>query len=221
MSQLPDTSPSGNLSLVSILLNSELIRLMFAEVLRFWRESRFHGLYRVNHHEATLELQDSQGKVAVHTKRQKVIFLRDDVFAIQDQIWGDGSIFADYKCSPGFPVDIYQEGYRHFVLISLRQNYRKGMEEEVFIERTIENGFLTNSETFQIQVDHPMKTLTARIIFPKDRLPRRIAIVENNLKRSHHLGKEHETHFPDGRISYTWEVNKPRLYEAYIFKWEW
>lgn len=211
----------GNLSILSVLLNSELIRLMFTEALRLWRESRFRGMYRVNHHQATLELLDVAGKVAVHTKRQEVIFLHDDVFAIQDQAWGDGNIFADYKCTPGVIADRYKEGYRWKILISLRTTKNKGDREEFFIERKITDGFTTCIVNFQTQVDHPMDSLTMSVIFPSKRHPKNVSLIEQNMKRSYMVGAEHRTSLSGGRVQYAWHVAKPLLYESYILRWEW
>lgn len=208
-------------ALLSAIVKSELPQQALASIIDRWRTSQFKGAYDVHTFNATFELLDKKGHRATYTKRAKVRFLQNLVFAIQDQAWGDGNIFADYRCTPGVPVDRYQEGYRQYVVISLRRNYRKGDEQEVVIERTIEDGFLSPDETFQIQVDHPTKELSAAIVFPKGRHPKSITIVENNLKLLHQLGKEHETHFPDGRVSYAWKVKRPRLFEGYIFKWEW
>lgn len=208
-------------TLFSAIVKSELPHHALASIVDRWRTSTFKGAYDVHAFNATFELLDKKGHRAIYTKRTKVRFLQNHVFAIQDQAWGDGNIFAEYRCTPGVPVDRYQEGYRQYVLVSLRRNYRKGDEQELVIERTIEDGFLKSDETFQVQVDQPMKELSAVIIFPKGRPPKHIAIVENNLKRTHQLGQKDETRFPDGRVSYTWKVKRPRLFEGYIFKWEW
>jgi hypothetical protein len=178
-------------------------------------------MYRVGNHQATLELMDSEGKVAIHTKRQQVIFLHDDVFAIQDQAWGDGNIFAEYKCTPGVMVDRYKEGYRWKILISLRTMKNKGDQDEFFIERTITDGFTTPTVNFQTQVDHPMDSLSVNVIFPSKRHPKRIDYIEQNMKRSHILGPEHKTSLSGGRIQYSWHIKKPILHESYIIRWEW
>jgi hypothetical protein len=208
-------------ALLSAIIKSEFPQQALASIMDKWRTSQFKGAYDVHTFYATFELLDKKGHLATYTKRAKVRFLQNLVFAIQDQAWGDGNIFAEYRCTPGVPVDKYQEGYRQYVVISLRRNYQKGDVQELVTERTIEDGFLSTNETFQIQVDYPTKELSTTIIFPKGRHPKSIAIVENNLKLSHQLGKDHETSLPDGRVSYTWWVKRPRLFEGYIFKWEW
>jgi len=204
---------------IATLLNSEFVRLITSELVRLWREYRFQGTYKVAAYHATLELMDD--KVAIYTKQQRVTFLQNNVFAIQDQAWGNGDIFKNYMCSPGHVVDKYQEGYRWNVLISLRRTYKRGDEENIVIQRTIENGFTTDNETFQVQIDHPMQQLILDIIFPSSRLPQKIFVVENNMKRSHLLDEAQQTQFPDGRLGYTWRFQKPHLFEGYIIKWNW
>jgi hypothetical protein len=208
-------------SILSTILNSEFLRWFLTELIQFWRSSQFKGVYKVESHHATLELLDEQGQRAIYSKRQKVTFLQDGVFAIQDQAWGDGDIFADYRCSPGIAVDRHIESYRWKILISLRATKNRGDTEEFIMERTIRNGFTTSTEHFQSQIDHPTKQLTLSVIFPRQRLPKTVFVMEQNVKRSFALSKEYGIPLSQGRVQYQWEVEKPRLYEAYILRWEW
>jgi hypothetical protein len=93
------------------------------------------------------------------------------VVAYQDQAWGDGQIFADYRCSSGVAVDRYQEGNRWRVLISLRQTYNRGDCEVFHIKRTIRNDFTGKTENFQDKIDHHTHKASFRVVFPKERLP--------------------------------------------------
>lgn len=63
------------------------------------------GLYEVLQYEATLEILDAYGERAVFRKHHRVKFLQDNVIAYEDYAWGDGDLFADYRCSPGVVVD--------------------------------------------------------------------------------------------------------------------
>jgi hypothetical protein len=45
--------------------------------------------------------------VAIVDRQEEVRFLQGNVVAFADYAWGDGQIFADYRCSPGVPVDRY------------------------------------------------------------------------------------------------------------------
>ncbi len=215
----PQDSPT--LSILSLILNSELLRWLLTEIVQFWYYSHFHGTYKVEAHHVTLELLDEYGTTAIFTKRQQVEFLQDGIFAIQDQAWGDGELFAAYKCSPGVAVDQYKEGYRWKILISLRSTRNKGEKELFTIERTIKDGFVTPIGNFQTQIDHPTKDLTISVIFPATRHPKTVTAIEQNAKRTFALGKEQIIPRSGERVEYQWQVNKPRLYEAYILRWEW
>jgi chemotaxis regulatin CheY-phosphate phosphatase CheZ len=55
----------------------------------------YKDMYEVLECEATLELEDPEGKRATFKKREKVRYLQDNVIACQDQAWGDGDILKD------------------------------------------------------------------------------------------------------------------------------
>ncbi len=179
------------------------------------------GMYEVLDYEAELELLDTKGRRAILHKRQHVRFLQDNISAYQDKAWGDGNIFADYKCSPGVAVDRYREGHRYRILISLRETKKRGEETVFRIERTIANGFTKDVEDFQTEIDHVTRSLTMRIVFPKKRPPRQVTLIEQNTTHSVILDHEHYTTLPDGRVQVTWKTGKPRVFEAYILRWEW
>lgn len=215
------SGPTSATAFLSLLLNSELVRWVAIELLQVWRSTRWRGTYKVSEYRAMLVLSDKHGKTALATKHQKVEYLQDGVFAIQDQAWGDGEIFDDYRCSPGIAVDRHVESYRWKILISLRTTKNKGDKDVFFIERRIKNGFTTSVEHFQTQIDHPTTNLTLAVNFPKDRIPKSVVGMEQNAKRSTTLTEAHRTTLLEGRIQYEWCIAKPRLYEAYIMRWEW
>lgn len=118
-------------------------------------------------------------------------------------------------------VDRHKEGYRWKILISLRSTRNKGEQEIFVIERKISDGFTTPVGNFQTQVDHPTKALTISVIFPATHHPKSVTAIEQNLKRTFHLGQEQMIPLSGERVQYQWQVHKPRLYEAYILRWEW
>lgn len=202
-------------------LNSQVVSDLVMKVVSLWRESRFQGLYRVEHLHVVLELRDAKGREAVYSKRQQVTFLQNDVFAIQDQAWGDGDIFANYRCSPGIAVDRYEDGFRKRILISLRRARNKGDTDDIGIARTIKQGFTQPHSYFQVQIDHPTKTLDFSVIFPEARLPKSVVVIEENTKRVHPLDLSTVLRLVDGRWQYRWHLDRPRLYSGYIMQWEW
>lgn len=221
MSQTVESSSSPQLSSLSLLLNSELIRWLVTELMQFWKERQFHGTYKVLSHEATIELIDKHGKRAVYTKRQKLEFVQNDVFAILDQAGGDGELFDTYRCSLGVAVDKYREGLRWKILIALRGTRNRGDQEDLFVERTIVNGFSSSFEYWETFIDHPTKEFTLTAIFPKTRLPKNVELIEEHTKRTYKLGSAEMTNLSHGRVQYQWHQAKPRLFEGYILRWQW
>ena len=179
------------------------------------------GMYEVLEYEARLELLDTVGKHAIFFKRQKVRFLQDNIIAFQDQAYGDGDIFAEYKCSPGVPVDRYQEGYRYRILISLRQTKNRGDVEEFRIERHIKDGFAKEDGYFQTNVDHQTDKLSLSIVFPSERKPFEVLLVEEDAGRTTPLNTDNTHRLPNGNWLMEWSTNKPRRFESYILRWKW
>jgi hypothetical protein len=185
------------------------------------RAYAFKGAYEVLEHDVRLELLDPNGRTSTYHKRQKVRFLQDNVIAFQDQAWGDGEIFEDYKCSPGVAVDRYREAYRYRILISLRETKQYGDIEEFRIERKIKNGFVGDIQDFQTQIDHRTHHLSLGIVFPQERSPKELWLLERNSTKAVPLSPEHITTLPDGRIQVTWQTHRAQLFEAYTLRWKW
>ena len=179
------------------------------------------GVYEILDYDSVLELQDPQGEVAVFKRRQRVRFLQDNIIAYQDHAWGDGNILADYKCSPGAPVDHYQDGSRHNILISLQGTKNKGDVVDFNIERTVTGGFTKPNEWRQVLLQHRTRRLRIAVIFPRERPCQRATLTERNLNRTRVLGEDHFSLLPDGRQMLAWETTKPKLFEMYTLNWQW
>lgn len=179
------------------------------------------GLYEVLDYRTELELLDTKGRKAVFRKAQNVRFLQNNVIAYYDTAWGDGDIFADYKCSPGRMVDRFQDGYRYNILISLRETKRRGDKATISIERMVKDGFTEPDQVFQTDIDHRTRKLSMNVIFPKTRLPTKILLTQMNKKDMFDLGTEHRETLADGRVRYTWNCGNPALFESYIIRWSW
>lgn len=179
------------------------------------------GMYEVLDYESRLELLDPGGQLAILTKHQQVRFLQDGILAYNDKAWGDGEIFADYQCSPGMAVDRYREGHRWYILISLRKTMNRGDSETFHIQRTIRDGFTKRVEDFQTEIDHTTRQVSLTLVFPRQRPPRQVFLIEQNTTHTIALGPEHRQVLPDGRHQIAWSTDKPRLFEAYILHWEW
>jgi hypothetical protein len=179
------------------------------------------GIYEVLSYESTLELKDSDGKKAVFSKREKVRYLQNNVIAYQDQAWGDGQILLDYRSTPGKAVDMYRPGRKTVVLISIQNIRQFGDQDEFLIEWEMKNGFLRNRELWETSVDHATRRMRVNIIFPANRPPLRVELIEETRHTSTLISDENLSKLMDGRWMIHWETNKPRQYERYILQWDW
>ncbi len=224
MPELPLQSSGRLVRVIVALLGSDFIDVLGV----LWRLGRrilslktHEGMYEVLEYESRLELLDAKGEKAILHKRERVRFLQDNIIACQDQAWGDGDIFAEYRCSPGVAVDHYREGHRYRILISLRETKNHNDIEEFLIDRTIHRGFTKAVEDFQIEIDHVTRQFSMSIVFPLKRCPKQVSLIERNATRTTPLEAQNQMTLPDGRRQVTWSTDHPRLFESYILRWEW
>ena len=118
-------------------------------------------------------------------------------------------------------MDEYRLGHNTYKLISLRELRNKGDIDQFNIEWRMRNGFLKSTGFWGTSINHRTRKVTVKVIFPKDRPPLNISVFESNLQRTRALGPNAQQMLPDGRPMIVWENTKPRLYENYIFRWEW
>jgi len=194
---------------------------MWDVISRLWDKVRYRGMYEILDYGSTLDLVDRQGQEAVLTRKEVIRFLQDNVVALHDHAWGDGELFAAYHCQPGVPVDIYEDGSKYNVLISLRETKNKGDVLELWIERVIKGGFLEEQEWFETEIDHWMNQMRVSIIFPKGRPCRRATLSRRSTAQTILLPQDDFALLPDGRQKLTWETNHPKLHDCYTIKWVW
>lgn len=205
------------------LLNSDWTTVILEgwQLLQKIHAERAVGLYEVLEFEHTLELCDTTGQQAVFRKRETARLLQDYVAAYVDQAWGRGDIFAEYHCSPGFPVDRYRCGHKTCVLISLREARRRGDILRIRIDRTVLNGFDLNPGWSETVVHHRTHRFMTAVIFPRERPPKRVVLLQVNQNRTLPLGEANSELLPDGRHRVFWKTTKPKLFETYTLKWTW
>jgi hypothetical protein len=179
------------------------------------------GMYEILEYESVLELKDRRGEVAISERRQKVRFLQDNIIAYEDQAWGDGELFADYHCSPGVPVDWYQDGAKWRVLISLRQSKRRGDVAEFRFTRRIKGGFTRTNEWLQTELSHRTDHLTVRVTFPLGRPCQHAELTDASANKTTELGPSCFSFLPDRRQTLTWEIQQPAVAKPYTIKWKW
>lgn len=209
---------------ITLLLGVPWIEV-FAEVWKIarkmFRGSVDEGMYEVLEYESVLEILDVEGKRALFKKRKKVRYLQDNIIAYQDYGWGDGEQFREYRARPGIPVDKYKNGYKTYILISLREVKNRGDINDFHIQWNIRNGFLRPDGFWETDISSHTKSVTVNVIFPKERPPQNIRLVEANIQKTTILEQDSIKPLPEGKIKITWSTNRPRLYEHYILRWDW
>jgi len=180
----------------------------------------YHDIYEVLHHQVSLDLRNYKTRKAIYNKQQRVRFLQNHVIAFYDTAFGDGDLFADYRCSPGYAVDQFQKGQRIYTLISLRETKMRGDQENLFIERTIRNGFSGTKEYLQIDIDHVTHNLDITIQFPTERCPSSITLHQSNQPQPIAVNNLLEQ-LPDGHFQFHWEKEHPRQGIHYLVTWVW
>lgn len=186
-----------------------------------WYKTRYHGMYEVLDYESTLEIVDRKGDTAVLRRREVIRFLQDNVVAIHDHAWGDGQIFADYRCQPGTAVDFYKDGSKFNVLISLRETKNRGDVLEFWVERVIKQGLLQEMEWLETEIDHWTRKMRLNVIFPKERPCRRATLSRRSTGKVSVLSHKHFALLPDGRQKLTFETKDPKLHDRYSIRWMW
>lgn len=188
---------------------------------RLYDKFRYHGPYEILDYDSTLDVRDPKGVRAVLTRSEEIRFLQDNIVAIHDHAWGDGELFAKYQCQPGVPVDIYEDGSKYNILISLRETMNKGDSIQLWIERVIKRGFCEKEEWLETEIDHWMHKLKIAIIFPKERPCRRAILSRRSTTYATLLTEEHFALLPDGRQKLSWGTDHPKLHDCYTIKWVW
>ena len=178
------------------------------------------GPYKVLDSTTSLEICDPNGQICIHRKYKKVRFLQNHVFAYLDQTYGEGELFADFQCSPGVVADRWRDGNRWWTLISLREIKNRDQTEEFQINRVIQDGFSEDDVHFHTNIEQVTQHLTIEVLFPKERLPRRILLIQQNKKHSTEA-KSQLQDLPDKRQKLVWEIAKPQRFETYSIQWAW
>lgn len=181
----------------------------------------YHGMYEILEYDARLEIMDPEGRDAVLTRHEVIRFLQDNVVAIHDHAWGDGEILAEYQCQPGRPVDIYQDGSKYNILISLRETKNRGDVIDLWIERVIKEGFTETTEWLETEIDHWAEHLKLSVVFPEERPCRRATLTQRSTDETVTLDGHHFSYLSDGRQILTWEKSRPKLHDRYTIKWRW
>ena len=184
------------------------------------RSSEATDPYEYLEWEAVWEIKDPEGKRVEYTRNATVRFLQPNVSVITDRIWGDGETMHEYRCSLGRPADVFDYVNSKRVMISLRENKKRGAIERFTIARTILNGFAGTEEWIEEEPFYFVKEYTLRVIFPKERRCRRAVVTRREPYMTQEVGEKAFRRLKDGR----WELRvtfKKLWREKVILRWWW
>ena len=215
ISPLRDFLSSGFLASLTSLF--ELLQ----RIVSFVESRRLQGIYDVLEQERTVTILDASGHVATVDTVQRVRFRQNHVTALTEYAWGEGELWAEYRCTPGVPVDSYAEGSRQVILISLREHKNVGDELCLRSHRLVREGFTRSEEYWESDVYHRTGSIKVRIIFPKERQCQRATVTVRSTGKTVALGPECYQALPDGRQALCWIKDKPSLNERYLLSWIW
>jgi hypothetical protein len=176
--------------------------------------------YEILRHNLVLELHDVQGQKATLRRTARIRFLRDQVHAVRDRIWGDGERSPIAAVEPGIVVDAFQEASTLHSLISLRGPKSRGDLVTLTVVHELQGWFTRANEYFEVEVDVPTSELRMEIRFPKRRIPHHVwLIAQKNGSRRQLAGSNRPVTREGMRI--VWRRSKPPVSERLRTEWDW
>jgi hypothetical protein len=172
--------------------------------------------YEVLDYNATLILHDGKGNRATLRRTQTIRFLQDQVSALLDHAWGDGVLVTGYRHSAGAISDSFKDqGVRHMV-VDLKHPRSRGELLTFSVEREVREAFLSPDGWVETTIDHPVRHLRRRVIFPKERRAQWATLQAG----ASYVFVPIVT-LDDGRTCVEFEVSAPQSDLAYRMRFSW
>jgi len=176
--------------------------------------------YRVICHETTWDIIEPDGSLVIATRRKEIRIDQNNVFALHDFAWGDGSRENEY--SPGEAVaEFHGEGRTH-QLIALGRIYYRGEDLDFNVKRTVRDGFLGDHEFVSIDTRDATEKLRVKILWPPDRPPTALRLVRSTPSMEfRNTDVFDQVAQKDGRPTYEGEFHDPEQGGSTTIEWEW
>ena len=155
-----------------------------------------------------------------YTRNATIRILQPNVSVITDRIGGDGEVMHEYRCSLGVPADVFDYGSKKKVVISLRENKKRGAVEGVTIVRTILNGFTKDEEWIEEEPIYFVRKYGLRVIFPSERPCRRAVLTRREPYTTQELGEKAFRELEDGRQELRVALRNVRR-DKIMLRWWW
>lgn len=149
-------------------------------------------------------------------------FYRNDVLSLYDWFAGDGKP-ANEHSSPGkFIVEPKQvvDG-KEYSLIFLPQKYKRADEQAFTLTRDIRGGF-PDDDTEEVGLDIIEETEHAvlEVVWPPDKPPTAVRVSGKRIP-AEQLSPSALQSTGDGRLSFSYELERPRLGDSLSINWDW
>ncbi len=163
--------------------------------------------------------------MACVTKNNRVRFIQNNVLAIPDYIWGDGSTSSDYSCDPGEKVAEHREGAKNCVVIALDRMYKRDDELDIRIIRTVRGAFLESEEWVEVKPVAGTPALSFTLLWPAGRPPRGTTLTLENERRNRRkvttLTDDDLEWHEGGRRKFARHFANPSADEVIRIDWKW
>ena len=198
-----------------------LLALVLLVVYGLYMRDHYGGIYEILECTNTWDLSDPNGAVATFTKRNRVRFIQNNVLAIPDYVWGDGSSH-EYRCSPGRQVDEFKEGHRVCKVISLGKAYKRDEELVLEISRTVKDAFTSSAEWLEVRPVVGTPHLELNVIFPEGVKAHDVVMTTTKDATGETREKRLEKFdFDNGRQRLTVNFRRPPPDELIRIDWRW
>ena len=172
--------------------------------------------YEILDYQGTLTLVDPDGGRAVFQRTETIRFLQDGVSAILDHFWGDGVALTDYRNTAGRLAESFSDESRHHLAIALARSTHAGKTLSFEVERTALGSFIQANEWLETTIDHPIRQLGQRIIFPPNRPCQAAELVAGGQTMP-----LRPVPLDGGRTMLRYAIPNPRPDTPYLVRWRW
>jgi len=169
----------------------------------------------------TIDLLDSGGHEAIHTRNSTFVSMRDGVNGYTEHMSADGSA-VDFTISPGSLENIRKEGGDLFLRRNFGRVLKRGDTITQILRHRLIDAFVDNPEYWSIRIVIPTTQFTLQVNFPPERPYRsfegfhRVTAHENFCEV-----QPIEIANTNGAKALTWTIPSPQVKDVYKLTWSW
>ncbi len=205
---------AGAILFASLALAATSVGIFFV-----WRRTRVGNPFAVIDYLAQWTIEEPDGHDVVYLRRLKVRVLRNNTYAMRDQVWGDGTI-GPAQADPGRVCDEFSDDDgRRTAVISLGEVKHRGDTGTYSVTRRIEGVFAEDPCFVQVEALADTRRLEIRVVFPRQRPPDSASFTRQRAR--HRREPLTIKGRPDGRQEVSKVVTHPARDELLTLSWQW